>query len=146
MLANARDNLVIEKLSTAAFDELAVDRLALNPQQPVAELRAALVKVYFAAAKARQVSKATKRQLKNAKSALSWLTRAVVNLEKVSTDGRDGLRIRARKAVSQPSRALETKTGCETTRLRVVQARPKRALMRYPLSSVGMIHHADNWK
>jgi hypothetical protein len=93
MLANARDNLVIEKLSTAAFDELAVDRLALNPQQPVAELRAALVKVYFAAAKARQVSKATKRQLKNAKSALSWLTRAVVNLEKVSTDGRDGLRM-----------------------------------------------------
>ena len=126
MLANVHDNLVIEKLSTAALDKLAVDQLVLNPQQPVAELRAALIKVYFKSAKSRQLSKATKSQLVNAKSALSRLTRALVNLEKVSTDGRNGLRMLLEGPPlddEKGERELnELASACWTIRLDVAQA------------------------
>ena len=50
-------------------------------------LRDALVEVYFKAAKARELSRATKRQISNANSALNSLTRAIDYLERVSTDG-----------------------------------------------------------
>jgi hypothetical protein len=91
--SNVNDSLVIQKLTTTAAGELAVDSLVLNPQQKVPELRAALVNVYLKAAQERQASKATKSQLNNAKSALSYLRHALKNLEKVSTDGQDGLRM-----------------------------------------------------
>jgi hypothetical protein len=90
---NVNDGLIIRKLSTTAIGELAVDSLMLNPHQPVSKLRVALVKVYWKAVKERQLSKATKSQLKNAKSALNQLTQVLKNLAKVSTDGRDGLRM-----------------------------------------------------
>ena len=73
------------------FGELAVDRLVRDTPQTALGFRDVLLNVHFDAAKARESSKATKGQLKNAKSALSQLTHAVENLEKVSTDGQDGL-------------------------------------------------------
>jgi len=83
------DNRVIHQLHTASVGELAVD--ALVASQKVPALRIALRRVYFKAAEARQLSKATRSQLKNAKSASSLLMQAVEKLEKVSTDGRSGL-------------------------------------------------------
>ena len=59
----------------------------------MALLRSALVAVYFKAAEARKLRKATKRQLSNATSALNCLKRAVQRLKSVSSDGRDGLRM-----------------------------------------------------
>jgi hypothetical protein len=90
---NVNDSLVIQKLITRTAGLLAVDSLVLNPQQSVPELRLALVNVYLKAATQRQLSKATKSQLKNAKSALSQWTQVLKSLERVSTDGRDGLRM-----------------------------------------------------
>ena len=89
---NVNDSLVIQRLSTTAAGELPVDSL-VSPQQSVPELRLALVNVYLKAATQRQLSKATKSQLKNAKSALSQWTLALKSLERVSSDGRDGLRM-----------------------------------------------------
>jgi len=86
------DSLVIQKLSTTAAGALAVDSLVLNPQQSPG-LRLALINVYLKATTQRQLSKATKSQLKNAKSALSQWTPVLKSLERVSTDGRDGLRM-----------------------------------------------------
>jgi hypothetical protein len=90
---NVNDTLVMETLNTAAAGELAVDSLLLDSRQTVPELRAALVDIYLKAGKDRQASKATKDQLKHAKSALSRLGQALKSLERVSTDGRDGLRM-----------------------------------------------------
>jgi hypothetical protein len=64
---NVHDSWVIRELSETAAGALAVDSLVLNPQQSVPELRLALINVYLKAAKQRQLSKATKSQLKNAK-------------------------------------------------------------------------------
>ena len=91
ILPNTHDHLVIQKLRTIPVGELAVDRLVRDAPQTALGFRDVLLNVYFDAAKARESSKATKGQLKNAKSALSQLTHAVENLEKVSADGRDGL-------------------------------------------------------
>ena len=58
------------------------------------ELRGTLVNVYLKAVKEREASKATKNQLKSAKSALFHLGQALESLERVSTDvtgGRTGL-------------------------------------------------------
>ena len=52
-----------------------------------------MVGVYLNAAKAREQGKATRGQLTNAKSALARLTEAARSLAKVSSDGRDGLRM-----------------------------------------------------
>ena len=70
-----------------------MNRLVRNDPQMVPLLRDALVEVYFKAAKARELSRATKRQISNANSALNSLTRAIDYLERVSTDGRGGLRM-----------------------------------------------------
>jgi hypothetical protein len=91
VLPNTHDHLVIQRLRTAPVGELAVDRLLRDAPQRVSWLRDALGRVYLEAAKARESSKATKGQLKDAKSALTQLTRAVENLAKVS--GQDTLRI-----------------------------------------------------
>jgi hypothetical protein len=90
---NVNDSWVIQELSETAAGALAVDSLVLNPQQSVPELRLALINVYLKAAKQRQLSKATKSQLKNAKSALSQWTHVLQTLERVTTDGRSGLRM-----------------------------------------------------
>jgi hypothetical protein len=90
---NVNDTLVIHSLKTAAAGELVVDSLLLNSRQTVPELRAALVDVYLKAAKEREASKATKDQLKHAKSARSRLGQALKSLERASTDGQDGLRM-----------------------------------------------------
>jgi hypothetical protein len=90
---NVNDSLVIQKLITTPAGALAVDSLVLNPQQSVPNLRLALLHVYLKATTQRQLGKATKRQLKNAKSALSQWTQVLKSLERVSTDGRDGLRM-----------------------------------------------------
>jgi hypothetical protein len=82
---NVNDSLVIQKLITTAAGALAVDSLVLNPQQSVPNLRLALLHVYLKATTQRQLSKATKRQLKNAKSALSQWTQVLKSLERVST-------------------------------------------------------------
>jgi hypothetical protein len=91
IMGNVKDSLVIQKLTTIAAGELAVDSLVLSPQQPVSELRLGLIKVYLKAAKERQLSKATKSQLKNAKGALFQLEQALKNLAKASTV--EGLRM-----------------------------------------------------
>jgi hypothetical protein len=91
IMPNVHDSLVIQKLTTTAAGELAVDTFVLNPQQLVPEVRLALTNVYLKAAKERQLSKATKSQLKNAKSALSQMTQALKNLAKASTE--EGLRM-----------------------------------------------------
>jgi hypothetical protein len=88
-LHNMRDNFVIQKLCMTSVGELAVDGFAAPQEVPA--LRVALGEVYFKAAEARQWSKATTSQLKNARSASTLLMQAVEKLAKVSTDGRDGL-------------------------------------------------------
>jgi hypothetical protein len=93
MLRNVHDHLAIDKLRSTPVGALAVDRLVRNDPQMVPLMRDALVEVYFRAAKARELSRATKRQISNAKSALNSLTQAIEYLERVSTDGRDGLRM-----------------------------------------------------
>jgi hypothetical protein len=90
---NANDSFVIQKLSAIPAGELAVDSLVLTPQQPIPELRLALINVYLKAVKQRSSSRATKSQLKHAKSALSQWTQVLKTLERVSSDGRDGLRM-----------------------------------------------------
>jgi hypothetical protein len=87
-LPNAHDQLAIDKLRSAPFGELAIDRLVGNDLQ-----MEAMVEVYRNAAQVRQMRKATKDQIKKARSALSSLTSAIKHLERVSTDGRDGLRM-----------------------------------------------------
>jgi len=93
MLRNVHDHLAIDKLRSTPVGALAVDRLVRNDPQMVPLMRDALVEVYFKAAKARELSRATKRQISNAKSALNSLAQAIEYLERVSTDGRDGLRM-----------------------------------------------------
>jgi hypothetical protein len=92
-LPNVHDQLAINKLRSSPAGELAVDRLVQNDPQMVRVLRKALVDVYFTAAKAREVGRATRRQVSDAKSALTRFTQAVAHLERVSSDGRDGLRM-----------------------------------------------------
>jgi hypothetical protein len=92
-LPNAHDQLAIDKLRSAPFGQLAIDRLVGNDLQMVSQLREAMVEVYRNAAQVRQMRKATKDQIKKARSALSSLTSAIKHLERVSTDGRDGLRM-----------------------------------------------------
>lgn len=91
MLRNVHDRLAIDKLRSTPVGALAVDRLVRNDPQMVPLMRDALVEVYFKAAKARELSRATKRQISNAKSALNSLAQAIEYLNRVSTDGRDGL-------------------------------------------------------
>ena len=93
MLRNVHDHFAIDKLRSTPIGGIAVDRLVRNDPQMVPLLRDALVEVYFKAAKARELSRATKRQISNAKSAVNSLTQAIEYLERVSTDGRDGLRM-----------------------------------------------------
>ena len=93
MLRNVHDHLAIDKLRSTPVGALAVDRLVRNDPRMVPLMRDALVEVYFKAAKARELSRATKRQISNAKSALNSLTQAIEYLKRVSTDGRDGLRM-----------------------------------------------------
>ena len=93
MLRNVHDHLAVDKLRSTPVGALAVDRLVRNDPQMVPLMREALVEVYFRAAQARELSRATKRQINNAKSALNSLTQAIEYLERVSTDGRDGLRM-----------------------------------------------------
>jgi hypothetical protein len=93
VLRNGHDHLAIDKLRSTPVGALAVDRLVRNDRQMVPLMREALVEVYFRAAQAREVSRATKRQISDAKSALNSLTQAIEYLERVSTDGRDGLRM-----------------------------------------------------
>src|SRR5690348_9286968 len=90
---NVNDTLVIQKLSTTAAGELAVDSLLLDSRQPVPELRASLIDIYLKATNERQASKATKDQLKQAKTALSGLTKTLKCLESASTRGGDVLRM-----------------------------------------------------
>ena len=91
--SNVNDTLAIQRLNTTAAGELAVDSLLLDSRQTVPELRAALIDIYLKAAKERQASKATKDQLKHAKTALSRFGQGLKSLERISTDGRDGLRM-----------------------------------------------------
>jgi hypothetical protein len=93
ILPNMRDHLVVQTLRTTPFGELAVDGFMLDESQTKTARRDFLIGTYCAAAKARVSSKATKRQLIYARSALSQSTKAIENLAKVSSDGRDGLRM-----------------------------------------------------
>jgi hypothetical protein len=93
IMRNAHDQIAIDMLRSSPVGGLAVDQLLRNDPQMVLVFREALVDVYFRAAKSREFSKATKRQVSNAKSALTRLTQAIGHLERVSTDGRDGLRM-----------------------------------------------------
>jgi hypothetical protein len=93
LLPNAHDQLAISKLRSTPAGKLAVDRLVQNDPKMVPVLRGALADVYFKAAKARELSRATRRQIGNAKSALTQLMGAVELLESVTSDGRDGLRM-----------------------------------------------------
>jgi hypothetical protein len=88
---NASDNLAIQKLCRLPVGELPVDRFAPDAANPVPALRLALIKVYIEAANARYLSKAMKRQLKSASTALSQLKRAVTKLDQVSPVGQRGL-------------------------------------------------------
>jgi hypothetical protein len=92
-LPNAHDQLAVATLRSARVGELAIDRLVGNDPQMVSGLREATVEVYRNAAQIRQTRKATKVQIREARSALRSLTSAIRQLERVSTDGRDGLRM-----------------------------------------------------
>jgi hypothetical protein len=59
-----------------------MNRLVRNDPQMVPLMGDALVAVY----KARELSRATKRQISNAKSALNSLAQAIEYLKRVSTD------------------------------------------------------------
>jgi hypothetical protein len=93
ILPNTHDQLAISKLRSTPIGELAADRLVRSDARMVPVFRQALVDVYFRAAKTRELGKATRRQVSNAKSALTQLMRAVEHLERVTSDGRDGLRM-----------------------------------------------------
>ena len=101
LLPNAHDQFAIGKLRSAQVGCLEVDLFVRNDPELVALLRNALVAVYFRAAEARKLRRATQRQLSNATSALNCLKRAVQRVEAVSSDGRNGLRM-----------LLEPVTGC----------------------------------
>jgi hypothetical protein len=90
---NAHDQFAIGKLRSAQVGCLEVDLFVRNDPELVALLRNALVAVYFRAAEARKLRRATQRQLSNATSALNCLKRAVQRVEAVSSDGRNGLRM-----------------------------------------------------
>ena len=75
LLPNAHDQFAIHKLRSSPAGELAVDRLVRRDPDMVPALRSALVEVYFTAAKVRQLNKATKLQVSNARSALMACTR-----------------------------------------------------------------------
>jgi hypothetical protein len=92
-LPNMRDHLAVQTLRATPFGKLAVDSFMLDESQTETGWRDFLTATYCAAAKARMLSKATKKQLADARSALSRLTKAIENLAKVSSDGRDGLRM-----------------------------------------------------
>jgi hypothetical protein len=93
ILRSTHDHFVVQALQTTPVGELAVDPLVRDATQAVPALRSVLSDVYLNAALAREMSKATRDQLKNARSTLSQLARVVKNLEKISTDGREGLRM-----------------------------------------------------
>jgi hypothetical protein len=93
LLPNAHDQFAIGKLRSAQVGCLEVDLFVRNDPELVALLRNALVAVYFRAAEARKLRRATQRQLSNATSALNCLKRAVQRVEAVSSDGRNGLRM-----------------------------------------------------
>ena len=93
LLPNTHDQIAIEKLRSVPVGEFAVDRFMRNNPQMIPAFRRAMVGVYLNAAKAREQGKATRGQLTNAKSALARLTEAARSLAKVSSDGRDGLRM-----------------------------------------------------
>lgn len=92
-LPSAHDQLAVARLRSVRVGELAIDRLVGNDPQMVSRLREAMVEVYRNAAQVRQTRKAAKVQIGEARSALSSLTSAIRQLERVSTDGRDGLRM-----------------------------------------------------
>jgi hypothetical protein len=93
LLPNAHDQFAIDKLRSAPLGGLAVDLLIRNDPQRMPPLRDALVGIYFKAAEMRKLRRATRRQLSNATSALNLLEQAIIRLESVSNDGRDGLRM-----------------------------------------------------
>jgi hypothetical protein len=67
MLRNVHDHLAVDKLRSTPVGALAVDRLVRNDPQMVPLMRVALIEVYCRAAQARELSRATKRQMSNAK-------------------------------------------------------------------------------
>jgi hypothetical protein len=90
-MANANDRLAIERLRTTRAGELAVDLLVRGDPKMVSQLREAMISVYLNAAQKREMSKATRRQISKARSALASLESAIDYLENASTDGREGL-------------------------------------------------------
>ena len=90
-LPNAHDQFAVVKLRSAPIGEFAIDRLVQDDPQLTPKLREALIQVYFNASQARELRKATKRQIDHAKSADKHLTQAMKHLEATRTEGRDGL-------------------------------------------------------
>ena len=90
-MANASDQLAIERLRTVPTGELAVDLFVRRDPEMVLQLREAMIAVYRQAAQMREMRKATKHQISKARRALASLASAVRYLESASTDGRDGL-------------------------------------------------------
>lgn len=90
-MANANDQLAIERLRIAPTGELAVDLFVRRDPEMVLQLREAMIAVYRQAAQMREMRKATRHQISKARGALASLESAVGYLESASTDGRDGL-------------------------------------------------------
>jgi hypothetical protein len=98
-LPNAHDQVAVAELRSAPIGKLVIDRLIQDDPRLAAKLREALIQVYLNAAQIRELRKATKRQIRHARSAHKHLTHVLTHLEAVSTDGRDGL---ARLLVGPP--------------------------------------------
>ena len=98
-LPNMRDNLVVQRLSTARIGSLPADRFShlfckqgSSPNDDhCIDLRLALIRVYFAAANVRLYAKATQGQFKSAQTALTSLRNAIDRLNETSPPRLRGL-------------------------------------------------------
>jgi hypothetical protein len=99
-LPNAHDRLAIEKLRSAPVGELAVDLLVGNNRQMALQNRDVFIGIFFDAAKARELHKATRDQLSSASKALTCVQNGIEFLDAASTQGSGLLRILAGGFVS----------------------------------------------
>jgi hypothetical protein len=98
-LPNMQDNFVIEKLSTASLGSLDVDQFGhllskkgkQSDEDRLIELRLGLIRVYLDSAHARLVAKASRDQIKSAKSAMKSLFEAASRLDQAKPVRQRGL-------------------------------------------------------
>jgi hypothetical protein len=98
-LPNAKDHLVVSRLSTAPIGDLSVDRFAelfckkgkLPSDRDVTNLRLALIQIYLRAATSRMSARASRSQIMSARNASNRLRDAIRLLEDISPARQRGL-------------------------------------------------------